>query len=224
MDVINRGFSGYNTDWALPILRQLLPTHKEQQDQACSIPLMTIFFGANDAALPGSPQHVPLDRFKQNTKEMIDLVKNPQSRYYNPKMRLILITPPPINEAQWGKKCQENGGTLNRTNEAARSYAECISEIGRETNTPVADIWSRLMDKVHQEQRDLSDFLLDGLHLNANGYRELYDVLLQIISEKYNEIHPDNLGYELAYWKDLLEMDPIDLEFPLLKNRLTTDE
>ncbi|KAL7321540.1 isoamyl acetate-hydrolyzing esterase [Mucor circinelloides] len=224
LDVINRGFSGYNTDWALPILRQLLPTHKEQQDQACSIPLMTIFFGANDAALPGSPQHVPLDRFKQNTKEMIDLVKNPQSRYYNPKLRLILITPPPINEAQWGKKCEQDGGKLNRTNEAARSYAECISDIGRETNTPVADIWSRLMDKVHQEQRDLSDFLLDGLHLNANGYRELYDVLLQIISEKYNEIHPDNLGYELAYWKDLLTQDPIDLQFPLLKNRPTTDE
>ncbi|KAI8647040.1 SGNH hydrolase-type esterase domain-containing protein [Parasitella parasitica] len=221
LDIINRGFSGYNTDWALPILRQLLPTHKEQQDQACSIPLMTIFFGANDAALDFSPQHVPLDRFKQNVKEMIDLVRNPQSRYYNPKLRLILITPPPINELQWKKNCDNN--VLNRTNKSARSYAECVSEIGRETDVPVADVWSCIMDKVHQQQRDLSDFLLDGLHLNANGYRELYDLLMQIISEKYKEIHPDNLDYELAYWRDLLKQDPKNLQFPLLKNRPTTD-
>lgn len=207
----------------MPILRQLLPTHKEQQDQACSIPLMTIFFGANDGALPFSPQHVPLDRFKQNTKEMIDLVRNPQSRYYNPKLRLILITPPPINEAQWGKLCERDGLALNRTNESARTYAECISEIGRETSVPVADIWSRIMDKAHQEKRDLSHFLLDGLHLNENGYKELYDLLLEIISEKYKDVHPDNLGYELAYWRDLLTQEPKNLQFPLLKNRPVTD-
>jgi lysophospholipase L1-like esterase len=168
---LNRGFSGYNTDWALPILRQLLPTVQEQQEQASSIPLMTIFFGANDAALPFSPQHVPLDRFKANTKAMIDMIKNPESKFYNPKMRLILITPPPINEAQWGKRCQEQGERLNRTNTAARAYAECIMEVGRETSVPVADIWSRLMDKVDVEHRDLSEYLLDGLHLNGNGYQ-----------------------------------------------------
>lgn len=144
---------------------------KEQKEQANSIPLMTIFFGANDAALPFSSQHVPLERYKSNTKAMIDLVKNPESPFYNPKMRIILITPPPINEAQWEKRCNEQGDKLNRTNKAARAYAECIMEIGRETNIPVADIWSEIMDKVQQQDRQLSDFFLDGLHLNANGYQ-----------------------------------------------------
>lgn len=171
LDVLNRGFSGYNTDWALPILKQLLPSVKEQKEQASSIPLMTIFFGANDAALPFSPQHVPLDRYKSNTKAMIDIVRNPESPFYNPKMRIILITPPPINEVQWGKRCDEQGDRLNRTNKAARAYADCIMEIGRETNVPVADIWTEIMDKVDQQDRHLSDFLLDGLHLNANGYQ-----------------------------------------------------
>lgn len=132
---------------------------------------MTIFFGANDAALPFSPQHVSLERFKSNTKTMIDLVKNPESPFYNPKMRLILITPPPINEEQWRKQCENNGEKLNRTNEAARAYAECIKDVGRETGTPVADIWSTIMDKVGRDDRDLSEFLGDGLHLNANGYK-----------------------------------------------------
>lgn len=149
----------------------MLPSVKDQKEQASSIPLMTIFFGANDAALPFSPQHVPLDRYKSNTKAMIDLVKNPESTYYNPKMRLILITPPPINEAQWRKRCEEQGSKLNRTNEAARAYADCIKEIGRETDTPVADIWSEIMDKVALNDRDLSEFLLDGLHLNSYGYK-----------------------------------------------------
>lgn len=171
MDVLNRGFSGYNTDWALPILRQLLPTTKAQSKEDCSIPLMTIFFGANDAALPFSPQHVPLERYESNIREMIELVKDPQSRYYNPKMRLILITPPPINEEQWGKHCAEQGDKLNRTNEVTRTYAECVVKIGKEANIPVADIWSHLMDKVNGDQKGLSEYMLDGLHLNANGYK-----------------------------------------------------
>jgi lysophospholipase L1-like esterase len=111
---------------------------------------------------------------------MIELVKNPDSIYYNPKMRIILITPPPLNEIQWSKRCEEQGGKLNRTNESARKYADCIVEIGRENDVAVADIWTEIMDKVDQENRDLSEFFLDGLHLNSNGYnvRNIVSLLL----------------------------------------------
>ena len=54
--VYNRGFSGYTTRWALPLLRPALA-------DVCGAPaLLTICFGANDAALPdggGAVQHVP---------------------------------------------------------------------------------------------------------------------------------------------------------------------
>jgi lysophospholipase L1-like esterase len=170
MDILNRGFSGYNTDWALPITHQILPTVEDQKKQAATIPLMTIFFGANDAALDFSPQHVPLNRFRDNLNTMIQLVKNPESKYYNPKMRLMLITPPPINEAQWQKRCEEQGDKLNRTNESARAYANVVKEIGAEKQLVVIDIWSRLMDLTGPGKRDLAEFLFDGLHLNGNGY------------------------------------------------------
>ncbi|KAI7897612.1 SGNH hydrolase-type esterase domain-containing protein [Cokeromyces recurvatus] len=222
VDVINRGFSGYNTDWALPILRQLLPTVKEQEAQACRIHLMTIFFGANDAALPMSPQHVPLDRFESNLLAMIDLVRSPASRFYNPTLRLILITPPPINEVQWKKRCEEQGDVLNRTNEAASRYAECVRQVGQRADVVVADIWTRIMKKTAEgEGRDLSEFMLDGLHLNRNGYQELYDLLLEIIANNFKDIHPDQLGYELAYWRDLVgKENPLKhLHFPLLQDR-----
>lgn len=46
-DIISRGHSGYNTRWALPVFDQVL---KQQQGQ--KVLLLTIWLGANDAAIP----------------------------------------------------------------------------------------------------------------------------------------------------------------------------
>ena len=46
-DVVNRGYSGYNTNWALQLLDKVFPP------AGCSgVRLATVWFGANDAALP----------------------------------------------------------------------------------------------------------------------------------------------------------------------------
>lgn len=216
--MLNRGFSGYNTDWSLPILRQLLPTKKAQAEESCSIQLMTIFFGANDAALPITGQHVPLDRYRANLKTMVDLVKNPASDFYNPKMRLILITPPPVNEAQWAERCKERGEELNRFNHLAQQYATSVVDLGRELQVPVVDLWSILMERVKQGS-DLSEFFLDGLHLNVNGYKALYEAIMTVILNHYKEIHPDQLETEIPYFRDLMLMQQKEahLQFPLLK-------
>ena len=50
VDVINRGYSGYNTRWALKILDDVFPS--PLTDGTPLPTLVTIFFGANDAALP----------------------------------------------------------------------------------------------------------------------------------------------------------------------------
>ena len=46
VDVINRGYFGYNTRWAKHLLQTVFPA-----DQA-RVTLVTLFWGANDAALP----------------------------------------------------------------------------------------------------------------------------------------------------------------------------
>ncbi|KAG2180901.1 hypothetical protein INT43_008481, partial [Umbelopsis isabellina] len=166
-DVMNRGFSGYNTDWALPILRQLLPTAEQQTNSQNRIRLITIFFGANDAALPFAYQHVPITRYMDNLSEMIDMIQNANSKYHNPDCKILLITQPPVNEVQWRKRCDENGEKMNRTAEVAKSYAEAAKQIASQYNVPVVDLWSELM--LASEKSDLSDFLLDGLHLNTKG-------------------------------------------------------
>jgi lysophospholipase L1-like esterase len=48
--VVNRGFGGYNSRWGLKLLEQVLQQTKAAGQQ---VALMTIWFGANDAAIPG---------------------------------------------------------------------------------------------------------------------------------------------------------------------------
>jgi hypothetical protein len=47
LDVINRGFSGYNTKFAVELLDDLFHDCTE-----ANTPLVTVFFGANDAGMP----------------------------------------------------------------------------------------------------------------------------------------------------------------------------
>lgn len=49
-DVVNRGFSGYNTRWAKLILPRLI-TNSTSAESTVAV---TIFFGANDSALKGT--------------------------------------------------------------------------------------------------------------------------------------------------------------------------
>jgi len=46
VDVVNRGYSGYNTRWANHLLDKIFPNSQENTQ------LVTLFWGANDAALP----------------------------------------------------------------------------------------------------------------------------------------------------------------------------
>lgn len=54
VDIINRGYSGFNTRWALPLVDHIFP-NKDYKNQ---VKLVTIFFGANDAALADRPSYV----------------------------------------------------------------------------------------------------------------------------------------------------------------------
>ncbi|KAI9495538.1 GDSL Lipase/Acylhydrolase [Zychaea mexicana] len=215
VDVVNRGFSGYNTEWALPILRQLLPTLEKQKHTSAKVLLATIFLGANDSALPFALQHVPLDKFKANLNAMLSMIQSPDSSTYNPELRLILITPPPLNEVQWKKRCDDQGGPLNRTWEYSRDYAQAVRDVAQEHKVVVADLWQTLMDFGTDH---MAEYLLDGLHLNAKGNQVMYELLIETIKRHFPEIHPDNLEMELPGFRDLPRENFDDLlQFRLLR-------
>ncbi|KAG6754937.1 hypothetical protein POTOM_040742 [Populus tomentosa] len=116
VDVVLRGYSGYNTRWALKVAERIFPPVESGGAPPLAV---TVFFGANDACLPdrySAFQHVPLHEYKQNLHSIISFFKHwnmedlpfdvlklvhaygslDEKRW--PEIVILLITPPPIDE------------------------------------------------------------------------------------------------------------------------------
>ena len=85
-DVINRGFSGYNTRFCKLILPKLITASDSPNMQ-----LVTIFLGANDSvdSVKCTKQHVPLEEYTQNLLDMVEYlqVKTCLTHYENTPMQ-----------------------------------------------------------------------------------------------------------------------------------------
>ncbi|XP_052885983.1 GDSL esterase/lipase At5g45920-like isoform X2 [Gossypium arboreum] len=142
VDVVLRGYSGYNTRWALKVVDRVFP---EAESSGAAAPVaVTVFFGANDACLPdryGAFQHVPLDEYKRNLHSIVASLKK---RW--PSTLILLITPPPIDEVQRIRyPYVENPlGLPERTNEAAGAFAKACVETAGECGISVVDLWTRM--------------------------------------------------------------------------------
>jgi isoamyl acetate esterase len=97
------------------------------------------------------------------------MVKNPESDYYSPETRIVLIAPPPVNSHQ---------GVENRDLMVTKLYAEAVVEIGKEEGIPVIDAWTVFWDASGHEEKALATFLTDGLHPSGAGY----EVIIVVIS------------------------------------------
>ncbi|KAL0263422.1 hypothetical protein SLS55_002402 [Diplodia seriata] len=134
LDVVNRGFNGYNTEKALKVLPRFMPSPDEAK---------TVFFGANDACVEGSSskQHVSLERYMQNLRE---ICTHACVKAHSP--RLIIITPTPVDERRMEPvDIMKGHNGLQRTAEHTRKYANAARKVGEELNLPVLDLWSILM-------------------------------------------------------------------------------
>ncbi|KAI9598453.1 SGNH hydrolase-type esterase domain-containing protein, partial [Syncephalis fuscata] len=194
-DVINRGFSGYNTEWALNVLAMILPNAQQSSPSSmmigrpASIELLIICLGANDAAIPPSGQHVPLTRYRENLKMLVDLVQSPMSRYYSPKTRVMLVSPPPLDEAKWAKQCNSDGKMLDRKATTTQKYAETCVKLANELNVPVLDLHTMLLEKAAEgSSGTLGDYLIDGLHLGPLGNRVLFEGVVGVIKRAWPDL------------------------------------
>ncbi|OWZ20690.1 Isoamyl acetate-hydrolyzing esterase [Phytophthora megakarya] len=168
-DVVTRGLSGYNTKWfieaALPVI---------ETELSSDVALITLWLGANDAALPGTyaeRQHVPLATYKEN---LVKIVHTYQTKA--PQANILLITPPHVDDAVRG------GG--ERTNDTAGDYARACVESAAESGVNVLDLHSFFNAMLETER---AACLNDGLHFTAKGNR-LMDEQLQL---KIREAFPD---------------------------------
>ena len=157
-------------DNAILILNKCLaPQH--EQSRFPKIRILTIWFGANDACLPPSRQHVPLDKYRANLEHMIKMVHSPTSEFYSPETKIILITPPPVNLEQRKEHCIGNPvGAMERQNEVTTQYAQVVREVGEQLKVSVADVAKAFWDAASGKEAELKPYLSDGLHLTPEGY------------------------------------------------------
>lgn len=110
--------------------------------------VVTIMFGSNDASFHHNVSHI---EFRQTLTKWIDEL--------GPK-RVILITPPPVDEVKQVNK---------RTNERLNTYRLIIIELSQKYHIPLIDLYQIFKNdarypEILRGERD------DGLHFGEAGY------------------------------------------------------
>ncbi|EPS96029.1 hypothetical protein FOMPIDRAFT_1025526 [Fomitopsis schrenkii] len=209
LDVINRGLSGYNTEWAIPVLEQCF-AKRDERTNLPTVRLLTIWLGANDAAQLPTRQHVPLARYRANLRTLVRTVAAPDSPRYSPATHVLLLTPPPVSEAMWARRqaAKDPPRVLDRRFEVTRAYADAAREVAAEEGVHVVDVWTAIWEKAEEKEDRLSAYLADGLHLTAEGYKVVSDILMDAINKHFPEMHPDKLQPVFPYFDQIDDEDP----------------
>lgn len=200
-----------------------------------NIRIATIFFGANDACLPGNPQHVELQSYVDTIRAITQypLFQQRGAR----KTQIIVITPPPINEHQLP---QAPDGSFQRRAGMASQYARAAVQAGRTYGVHALDLWTIIMKKVgwnapmgrdccckhlscHLDYKTISSY--SGVH-HIPGCISVPEVFpgadYQLSDFLTDGIHLTKLGYDVLFWElmklirsDLPECAPENLPFVL---------
>ena len=201
VDIVNRGYSGYNTRAAKLILPHLVPRVVDD-DKADSAPaLCTIFFGANDAALPdrtSGKQHVSLEVYVNNLRSMVTYLRKEAG-----VRRVVLIAPPPVSEAHRVVHAKEKYGVdlvlgSERTVEMTGKYAAACTGLAAELGVPCVDLWSRFVGVEGYGDRLLND----GLHLTAEGNGLVAEAVLEVL--KGLKLDAEEMVADMPSWDAML--------------------
>lgn len=178
-DIVNRGFSGYNTRWVKHVVPTLFT------DPLATVLLVTIFLGANDAVFEGfNEQGVPLEEFKGNLKEMVRTVRALSTA----STKILLITPPPVYER------------ADRSFENTRRYRDGVLEVGNEEGLAVLDTF----EVFNAATAKPSELYSDGLHFSPLGNRVFSEALLAKIETTFPELSLTRLPTSpWALWGDI---------------------
>uniref|UniRef100_A0A060TAA6 ARAD1C44242p n=1 Tax=Blastobotrys adeninivorans TaxID=409370 RepID=A0A060TAA6_BLAAD len=197
LQVINRGFSGYNSSWARALIDPIL---SEENAGHAKVKLAVIFYGSNDSAT-NDIQHVPIDKYRDNLRYIA-------SRALEAGAQVILVGPAPLNET--------NTEFLeDRTTESMKNYGQAAGEIAKELGVGFVDLWHAFIrstgwkegephpGKLDQQSKySLDDYFTDGLHYTGKGYKVFYDELKAEIKAKYPQLSPEALPRLLPEWQD----------------------
>jgi lysophospholipase L1-like esterase len=186
LEVMNRGLSGYNTKWWLPILEDILEI--AQHPRGCEISLATLFLGANDVA-QNDTQYVPLEAYEKNLEIMVTQI----SRHCK---RIVVVCPPPVDEAKWPDR------QLVRAKEY-RNAAIAVAKRFSASQVQVLDTWTAFLGpNLAVDQETLDTLLSDGLHLSSKGNGVLYEKFYALVLKQWPELTPESMAMIPKDWKE----------------------
>ncbi|ETO81681.1 hypothetical protein F444_04061 [Phytophthora nicotianae P1976] len=205
VDVVCRGLAGYNTKWYLKHAMSIV------QDEIIGLSyspiLITIWLGANDAALPeggSSESHIPIDEYQEN---LAKLVLDFQA--ITPTSRILLITPPYVDDAVQKKNAKANKGDkkglVSHSNEMAGKYARACVDTAKRVGVPVLDLHTYFNSLPKRKRKDL---LEDGLHFNTTGNALMYEKLREIIEAEFEDVAQKLEHWQFPHYEDFIETDP----------------
>lgn len=211
LDIVSRGFSGYNTNNGLVVLREVL---KADGADTGSIKLMYIFLGTNDAAT--TFQKVPVAQYRENLDTMVKLVLK-----YG--IKLIILGPSLHDLAQSVVSLNNwNSEVPFSSSKATRIYSDAAAAVAHENDLPFIDLWTTFQNygnwttkDLLEGSPDLSELLTDGVHYTPRAYELIYEELVETISISYPDLLPDNLPLVFPDYKDI---DYSNIEKSLLES------
>ncbi|KAG7396188.1 hypothetical protein PHYBOEH_002629 [Phytophthora boehmeriae] len=193
-DVLPRGLSGYNTKWfiefALPVITRELSSGDTHPA------LITLWLGANDAALVDGPsrrQHVPVDVYTSN---LIVIIRS--LRASAPRAAVLLITPPHVDDEV--RLSRSRARRLDRSNSMAGEYARACMEVAKTVDVPVLDLHS-WFNALPPRERSVS--LEDGLHLSTLGNRWMERLLRAKMAESFPDLMVRLHAQDIPDWSQL---------------------
>jgi lysophospholipase L1-like esterase len=195
-DVVNRGFSGYNTEHIRKVLPELL--EEFEPENTCGL---VIALGSNDSAnRETSPiQHVPIKRYSENLEAILYYITK---TWGLSKDKIIIISPPKIADAKWNAFKLEQNSVTSHFNELVAQYAKECAAFANRNSIKLIDL-NRAMTELTDNSYE--DLLFDGLHFSAKGGQFLFSLIKPLIE---NDITKD-LNYNYPYWKDIEKVEDI---------------
>jgi lysophospholipase L1-like esterase len=171
-DVINRGFSGYNSEK----IRIILPSIFEEFESD-SIAGVIIMLGSNDSTKLYKIQHVPVERYKANLEYIVDYL----TLSGIDRQKIILISPPKKDDEVWAKVMQDYAPNepSYHFDYLVKDYVKSVKKVAYEKDTLFVD-FNGIMEELGEKYKEL---LSDGLHLNEKGSDLLFEILKPLVVE-----------------------------------------
>lgn len=195
LDIVTRGFSGYNTNQGVVMLEQVLEAEKLAGN---TVRLMYVFMGTNDAAT--TFQHVSLDQYKQNLDKMVKMILKEDIK--------VMVVGPTLHEENASPEFKDEPPFSS--SKRNKQYADVAKEVATENKVPFVDLWSAFQkesgftaEELLEKSRDLKKFLRDGVHFTPAGYKILYNELVKTINTSFPELAPENLRLAFPYYRDV---------------------